>query len=240
MVYPDNHVIGLELQHIVYALIIAIIAYAIREARRWRLSLRPKRTDLAMEEAWEHWLDGSPKHPDVRLIPPDLTAEAVSGEVRSDAKKNLLVIEDAILASDNERWVLREMILGSATLSLLLGAIAEQDEAARKALIKGYEEGMDLILNEAVTASTIKWIVLRDYAHWRFDDAVTDDWFQHYMHIARPYIREKVRLAKEFVLKADTGAERFAALYDTLLSELREKMLRTRPKRRFVRPDLPE
>ena len=31
-----------------------------------------------------------------------------------------------------------------------------------------------------------------------------------------------------------------AALYDTLLSELREKMLRTRPKRRFVRPDLPE
>ena len=239
MVYPDNHVIGLELRHILYALIIAIFAYAIREVRRWRLSLRPRRPDLSMEEAWSHWLDGNPKHPDGQLIPPDLTAGAVSGQVRDDAKKNLLAIEEAILASDNERWVLRNMILGSATLSLQLAAIAEQDEVARKALIKGYEEGMGLILNEAVTASTVKWIVLRDYAHWRFDDAVIDDWFQQYMHIARPYIREKVRLAKEFVLTADIGAERFAAVYDTLLTELREKMLRTRPKKRFARPDLP-
>ena len=56
---------------------------------------------------------------------------------------------------------------------------------------------------------------------------------------AGPYIREKVRLAKEHILQADPGAGRFAELYDTLLGELRDKMLKARPKRRFVPSDLP-
>ena len=106
-------------------------------------------------------------------------------------------------------------------------------------LIKGYEEGMDTLLRAAITSSTVKWIVLRVYARWKFDDAVSNDWFHLYMHTARPYIREKVRLAREFVLRADAGAERFAEIYDTLLGELQEKMLKARPKKRFVRPDLP-
>jgi len=237
--YPDNHVVGLELKHILIALVIAVIAYAIREVRRWRLSLRPKRPDLGMEEAWRHWLEGIPKHPDTRFIPPEVTPESLSEEAHSDVERGLTQMEDQILASDNERWVLRYMILGAATLSLQLGAIAEQDESARKGLIKGYKDGMDFLLREAVAGSAVKWIVLRDYAHWRFDDAVTDDWFHQYMDVARPYIREKVRLAKEYVLSADTGAARFAAIYDTLLAELRDKTLKTRPKRRFVRADLP-
>ena len=77
------------------------------------------------------------------------------------------------------------------------------------------------------------------YARWKFDDAVEDDWFHNYMNLARPYIREKVRLAKEHVIQMDASAARFAEIYDALLAELKEKMIKARPKQRFVRPDLP-
>ena len=107
-----------------------------------------------------------------------------------------------------------------------------------RGFLRGYEPDMDELLVNAVTSSAVKWVVLREYARWKFDDAVAGDWFHEYMGLAGPYIREKVRLAKEHVLQADPSAGRFAQLYDTLLGELRDKMLRTRPKKRFVRRDL--
>lgn len=231
--------IGLELHHIAWALVIAVIAYIIREIRRWRHDVRPRRPDLTMEEAWNHWIEGTPSHPDSRFIPANLNPAKTPDHVRQDARRSLYEMEDAILDSDNERHVLRRMILANATLALQLDAIAAQEEGARAALVKGYAPGMEQLLRDAVSASTLKWLVLRDYARWRFDDAVSSDWFHQYMHLARPYIREKVRLAKEFMLEADTGAGKFAEVYDTLLAELRDRSLKTRPKRRFVRPDVP-
>lgn len=239
MFYPDNHVIGLELRHIAYALAIAVIAYIIREVRRRRRDVRPRRPGLTMEEAWNHWGEGAPNHPDAGFIPANLTPARTPDNVRQDARRNLYEMEEAILDSDNQRYVLRRMILANATLALQLEAITAQEEGARAALVKGYEAGMEQLLRDAVTASTLKWLVLRDYARWRFDDAVSSDWFHQYMHLAHPYIREKVRLAKEFMLEADAGAGKFAEVYDTLLGELRDRSLKTRPKRRFVRPDVP-
>ena len=40
-------------------------------------------------------------------------------------------------------------------------------------------------------------------------------------------------------LQMDASAARFAEIYDALLAELQEKMIKARPKQRFVRPDLP-
>ena len=37
---------------------------------------------------------------------------------------------------------------------------------------------------------------LRTYLHLKYDDAAPDDWFDHFVLMARPYIREKVRLTR--------------------------------------------
>ncbi len=230
---------GLDLEHILLALVIAVVIYVIREIHRWRVTVRPRRPDLTMEEAWQQWSGALVRHPDREFIPDGLTVEALPEHVRADCERNLALMgRQAEGADEAERIVIRRFILSNATLAALLDAIGQQDEDARQALVKGYQAGMDALLRDAVTSTTVKWIVLREYARWKFDDAVTDDWFHHYLHTARPYIREKVRLARVHMLETDTGAGQFVAVYDTLLEELRNRVLRARPKRRFVRPDL--
>ncbi len=194
---------------------------------------------MTIEEAWRRWTKGLASHPDRVFIPDGISHQALAPHVREDCERNLaLMAGHAMGADENERSIVRRFILSNATLSLLLEAIAEQDDDTRQALVQGYQAGMDALLRDAVTSSRVKWIVLRDYARWKFDDAVPDDWFHHYMYIARPYIREKVRLARVQMLHADPGAGKFVEIYDTLLGELRDRMIRARPKRKFVRPDL--
>jgi hypothetical protein len=232
-------VVGLELEHILLALIVAVAVYAVREIRRWRATVRPRRPDLTMEEAWQEWSGTISRHPDREFIPGGLNVEALPDHVRADCERNLaLMAQQAEGADEAERMVIRRFILANATLATLLEAIGEQDENARQALVKGYQAGMDSLLRDAITSTTVKWIVLREYARGKFDDAVNGDWFHHYLHTARPYIREKVRLSRVHMLETDAGAGMFVAVYDTLLEELRKRVLRTRPKRRFVKPDL--
>jgi hypothetical protein len=97
---------------------------------------------------------------------------------------------------------------------------------------------MDALLRETLRAYRIEWFALRWFARMRFDDAVPDDWFHNYLRIAGPYVREKVRLARDYLLEVDPAAGRFAEIYDKLLDELRRNMLAARPKKRFPPPDL--
>jgi len=226
--------VGLTLQHLLYALIVAVAAYIIREVRRWRMAIRPRRPELTIDQAWQMFSRNPAAGPDVRLI-----ALPSADNVRQQAGRIAQEVEDASSASDNPRLIIRQGILANATTALQLAAIAEYDEEARQALIRGYERGMDALLKQAVSSCHLAWFVLRVYARWKFDDAVEDDWLHNYMNLARPYSREKVRLAKEHVIQMDASAARFAEIYDALLAELQEKMIKARPKQRFVRPDLP-
>ena len=192
-----------------------------------------------MREAWELWQEGVRNNPDLRFAPPGVGSSAIPEHIRADAWRGVQEAERRCLEAASPRLALRRAILANATIALQLQAIGECDEGARKALIKGYRPGMDHLLRDAVASCTVKWIVLRQYARWKYDDAVASDWFHQYMHLAKPYVREKVRLAKDFVLLMNEGARRFAEIYDTLLGELRDRTLKARPKKRFVKPDLP-
>lgn len=224
-----------DLAPLLIALGVAAIIYILRETRRRRLRMNPSRPGLTMQEAWELCLQDSSKHPDGVLIPAALQPEAVPAA----AVKRLFELEGRCLEADNPRVAVREAVLENAVIALHLEAISELGEPERAALLRGYAEGMDQLLRDAWTASTLQWIVLRLYSRLKYDDAVAGDWFHHFMHVARPYIREKVRLAREFVLRMDEGSGRFVEIYDSLLQELRREMLKARPKRRFAAPDLP-
>jgi hypothetical protein len=82
-------------------------------------------------------------------------------------------------------------------------------------------------------------MALRWYARMKYDDAVPGDWFHHYLRVAGPYVREKVRLAREHLVEFNEGAARFVQIYDALLAQLRHDMLAARPKKRFPPSDLP-
>jgi len=232
-------VAGLELEHILYALILAAAAYVVREVRRRRREIRPKNPAITIQEAWRRWEQGLRKHPDRHFAGGALDPAAVPEALREHARKRLE--EMAALASsagEHERQAVRRMILTHATLELLLDALVHCDEASRQALVQGYRPGMAEALRQAAAASRLEWLVLREYARWKFDDAVPDDWFHHYRGLAGPYIREKVRLARSYVVEADAGAGRFIEVYDTLLAELRDQALKARPKKRFPPGDL--
>ncbi len=229
----------LSLRHLLYALLIAVAVYIVREVRRGRRRVRPRRPDFRIEEAWANWKAGIARHPDQRLLTPLANPSSTPAPLLASIEQSLRETERLAAQADNPRLFLRRAALSSATLALQLAAIAEQDEPARRALIQGYEEGMDSRLRDAVAAHTARWVVLREYARWKFDDAVPNDWFHHYMDFAGPYVREKVRLAREFILRADPGAGRFVQIYDQLLAELRDRVLKTPPKKRFVPAGLP-
>ncbi len=191
----------------------AAIYYA-RERHRRRTEVRPPRPEITLAEAWEEW-HGSPAPEDVPAI------------------------ERHAAAADHPRLAIRAAILESAVLALHLEAIAELGEAERAALLKGYTPGMDGLLQESLRGAATRCAALRHYARLKYDDAVEDDWYDYFLRIAGPYIREKVRLAREYLLEVDEGARRFAEIYDQLLDELRREMLKARPKKRFPPPDLP-
>lgn len=154
----------------------------------------------------------------MRIAPPrpDITMREVSD------RPALLEIERACLATDDPRAAFRQAAIDQAVASLYLEAIADL----------GVEN-----TGELRRAHTETWQALREYLRLKYDDAVADDWFDHFVGVARPYIREKVRFTREFTLHLDEGAERYARIYDELLQGLVEDALAARQKKSFVPPD---
>jgi hypothetical protein len=227
-----------DLLPLLAALAVAALLYILRERRRRRLWLSPARPDLTMAETCDLWRRGHRGWTDHAFHPPEAAAGASPAEVEEEARRGLFETEKAILRSDHPRLAARRAILESAILALHLEAVAALGEAERTALLSGYAEGMDGVLRTAWRICELRWALLRIYAGLKFDDAAPGDWFHHFLWIARPYIREKVRLAQEHVLRMDAGSGRFVEVYDQLLDQLRKEMLKARPKQRFVEPDL--
>jgi len=134
----------------------------------------------------------------------------------------LLEIERVALAADDPRVAFRRAAIENAVAALYLDTIAAC----------GVEN-----TGEMWRAHTQIWRALREYLRLRYDDAVADDWFDHFTSVARPYIREKVRLTREFALHLDEGADRYARIYDELLQELLQEALAAPQKKSFVPPD---
>jgi hypothetical protein len=198
------------------ALAIAALAYVLRERHRKRTRIQPARPDLTTDEAWQLWR-ADPEH----QAPDDVLAQARASLHDPDSMDSL-----------------RREILRSATTALYLEAILELAETERKALLKGYEEGMEPLLRSVIGVSNVRWRVLRLYGRLKYDDAVAEDWFEQYVAVAAPYIREKVRLARAFLVEFDAGASRLVEIYDELLRDLETRLLKSPPKRRYAPPDL--
>jgi hypothetical protein len=147
---------------------------------------------------------------------PDITMREVCAEPA------LVEIERRCLATDDPRVAFRQAAIESLVGALYLETIAECGVANTEQMLAAY---------------TQVWHALREYLRLRYDDAAQDDWFEHFMAIARPYIREKVRLTHEYALHLDEGAERFARIYDELLRDLVKDALRAPQKKAFVPPD---
>ena len=134
----------------------------------------------------------------------------------------LLEIEKTCLATADPRVAFRRAAIENAVAELYLEAVAEC----------GVDGTGEMRAAHAQTAQA-----LRKYLHLKYDDTAPDDWFDHFTRVARPYIREKVRLTREFALHLDEGAERFARIYDELLQELVKEALAAPQKKSFVPPD---
>jgi hypothetical protein len=154
-----------------------------------------------------------------RILPPrpDVTMREIS------SVPALLEIERVCLAADDPRVAFRRAALENAVVALYLETVAECGVPDTGDLLRAYAGG---------------WKALREYLRLKYDDAVPDDWFDHFVRVARPYIREKVRLTREFQLHLDEGAERFARIYDDLLRELMREALAAPQKKSFVPPDI--
>jgi len=134
----------------------------------------------------------------------------------------LLEIERASLAADDPRVTFRRAAIENAVAALYLEAIAEC----------GVPDTGDML-----RAHTEIWQALREYLRLKYDDAMPEDWFDHFTQVARPYIREKVRLSREFALHLDEGAQRYARIYDELLRDVLNEALTAPQKKSFVPPD---
>jgi len=231
--------VGVSLRYYLYALAAAVVAYLVRELRRRRLRVNPRLPELTMDEAVELWRKGGDKDPDAALLHESLRG-APEGPVLEAAVRVAREAEQRSLRAASARQAIREAILAQATLALKLEAIRARDERARAALVVGYQPGMEELLGEGARICHASWRLLRCYARLKFDDAAPEDWFHRYVHLARPYIREKVRLAEAAIVEMDESARRFAEIYDLLLADLKKEALAAPPKKRFVRPDLPE
>src|SRR5580698_9750565 len=154
----------------------------------------------------------------MRIAPPrpDITIREVS------EAPALLEIERAALATDDPRVAFRRAAIENAVAVLYLETIAEC----------GVEN-----TGELLRAHTEVRRALREYLRLKYDDAVRDDWFDHFTAVARPYIRERVRFTREFALHLDEGAQRYARIYDELLQELLLEALAAPQKKSFVPPD---
>ena len=134
----------------------------------------------------------------------------------------LLEIERACLATDDPRVAFRRAAIENAVAALYLETIAECGVQNTGEMLRAHMEICR---------------ALREYLRLKYDDAVADDWYDHFTRVARPYIREKVRLTREFALHLDEGAERYARIYDELLRELLQEALAAPQKKSFVPPD---
>ncbi len=201
---------------LIAALVAAVAIYALRERHRRRTRVHPLRPDITLPEAFDLWRAPEGFDP--------------SPEVRAQARESLLEV-------DGMRALRRE-IIRSATTALYLDMILALPDAERAVLLKGYEPGMDALVRQVRDVSTIRWMVLREYGRLKYDDAVPEDWFEQYLNVARPYIREKVRLAREHLVELDQGAARLVEIYDELLKELETKLIESPPKKRYPPPDL--
>ncbi len=154
----------------------------------------------------------------MRIAPPrpDITMREVSEAPVP------LAIERAALATDDPRVAFRRAAIENAVAALYLETIAGL----------GVENTEELWRTHTQT-----WQAVREYLRLKYDDAVADDWFDHFTSVARPYIREKVRLTREFALHLDDGAERYARIYDELLQDLLQDALTAPQKKSFVPPD---
>ncbi len=208
-----------DLAPLILALLLAGAAYLVRERHRRRTEVRPPRPDIGIREAWDLWRSGAPGAEDDFFSQVEATAAQAA-------------------AADNPRLFLRNAALTSALMALHLEAIAALPDGERAVLLKGYRPDMDGLLRHAIRAHSVHWQVLRYYLRFKYDDAVPEDWFDHFLHVARPYVREKVRLARDCLVQVDSSAGRFAEIYDKLLDELRNGMLKAPPKHRFPPPDL--
>lgn len=217
-----------DLLPLVAALSAAILIWVLRERHRRRTEIRPPAPDATLAEAAQSFL--LVPHPDAPLLAPTLAPPAPA---------ELEEIERQTLADAHPRLALRRAILDSAGMALHLEAMARLPESERAMLLQGYQPGMDPALRQAHAEALARSSLLRHYARLKYDDAVPDDWFEHFLHIAGPYIAEKVRLARDFLVRVDEGAGRFAEIYDALLDELRRELLKAPPKKRFPPPDLP-
>lgn len=217
----------------------AFLAAVLRRYWLWQRQARPRRPDLRVEQAWRLWLAGTARHPDAALMPPGFDPGSIPEQVRDVIRTRLLETERRSLAEASPRTAVRRAILESASLGLHLEAILELEDCDREALLEGYQSGMEGLLPQAMQISFAQWCVLRLYGQLKYDDAVPKDWLHHFVLIGRPYIREKVRLARDSVLRLDSGARRIVQIYDELLEELIGELLSAAPKKKFVPPDLP-
>jgi hypothetical protein len=218
------------------ALAVAAALYGWRERRRRQREVRPAFPDVRMAEVWQWWLEGLRDTADAALALPE--GADVPERLRGMALAGLSEAERRASRSDHARLELRAAILEGTTLSLHLEALLEAGEPERKALLRGYAEGMDAWLRDSLTLANTEVAVLRQYAHWKFDDTAEDDWFHRFYRVARPYIREKARLAREALMESDAGSLRLVEIYDQLLQELTQKSLKAASKEHFARPDL--
>ena len=209
----------------------AVAIWILRERHRRRTAILPPAPEITMAQAWEMWQAGLRDHPDRVFTRGDAAGAPGAFEALAE-------IERRTQASDYPRMTVRKAILELATMGLHLDAIAALGERERELLLKGYTAGMEALLDDTTRACRVEWLVLRWYARMKYDDAVPDDWFHHYLLVAGPYVREKVRLARDYLVEVDEGAGRFAEIYDKLLDELRREVLAVRPKRRFPPADL--
>jgi len=154
----------------------------------------------------------------MRIAPPrpDIAMREVS------SAPALLEIERMALATADPRIAFRRSAIENAVAALYLETIAACGVQHTGQMLRAHMQ---------------IWQALREYLRLKYDDAVADDWFDHFTSVARPYIREKVRLTREFALHLDAGAERYARIYDELLQELVQEALAAPQKQSFVPPD---
>ena len=117
---------------------------------------------------------------------------------------------------------LRLQIVHHATAALYLETILECQYA---------EPELEPQLRRQIAGATARWQALREYGRLKYDDAAPEDWFEHYRATAAPFLREKLHAARE-------SQANLAEIYNQLLQDLQKRLLQSRPKKRFVPPDL--
>ena len=116
----------------------------------------------------------------------------------------------------------RQQTLRHATAALYLETILETHAC---------DPALEPRLRALLEDSTARWRTLREYARLKYDDAAPEDWFEHYRAVALPFIREKLHAAK-------VSQTSLAEIYSALLQDLQRRLLQSRPKQRYVPPDL--